>query len=204
MTRRIAGLAALVTGLLLGAAGCTSSSGHPNASATPRTSISPSSLATTAIPTTQPATPTTSPQGNAALTAYLAYIAATYLAERSPSKSHTRQLSAHAVDPALGTIEGLLTQLQIAGIANRGTPPKSRVKIIKVDPLATPWPTVTLLDCPTVASSSEAYYIKSGRPVEVLPNKNKPPYAVTATVIQYKGRWVVYKTIADRTHTCAP
>ena len=140
----------------------------------------------------------------AAQAAYLTYTAATYEAERTPEQDHNAELTSLAVDPALGTFQGLLTQLQVAGIANQGTPPTPRPKVTKTDLSAQPYPTVTIVDCPTVSPTWLAYDVTTGQPVTVVPNPVQPPYAVTASVIQYKGKWVVSSTSADRNHTCAP
>ena len=113
-------------------------------------------------------------------------------------------LGVHAVDPALGQLENDLLTFASAGIAYRGTPPTSRTKVTKIEMQANPWPTVTVMDCPTVAPSWKPVYVKSGKPATLAPASAKPPYAVTAAVIYYKNRWAVYRTTVDRKHTCAP
>lgn len=196
--------------IIAAVAGCTSPSGGDPTKASTRAGPTSTRSATTSESANQsstaPSTPKSSapPEAAAAQSAYLKYTAATYQAERSPQKDHNAELTTLAVDPALGTFQGLLTQLQIAGIANRGTPPTSRVKVTKTDLSARPYPTVTVVDCPTVSPSWIAYDVKTGKPVTVVPNPVKPPYAVSASVIQYKGKWVVYSTKADRNHTCVP
>lgn len=212
MGRRCTALDALLAALLLSLAACTSSgTGVPSASSPPTTSrdsTSPTAPISRSSPKSIPpfsrSSSDSDPRGKAAVAAYLSFTGASHAAERSPGKNHAVELRAHAVDPALGTIEALLTKLQLAGIANRGTPPKPRVKITKQDLEAHPWPVVTLADCPTVSPSWAAYDVATGKRVKVVPNSSEPPYAVTATVIKYKGRWVVSKTSVDRKHTCTP
>lgn len=209
MGRTLSAPTALVCGLMLVLTACTSSSGLP--SPTSSNPGQPSTSGTSPAPSTSAPDPktssssTTSPAAvTAAERAYTAYLADTYAAERSPGRNHAAQLKAHAVDPALGTIEALLTKLQLAGIANRGTPPRPRVRVTKQDLGAHPWPVVTLVDCPTVSPSWVAYDVTTGKPVKVVPNPVKPPYAITAMVIKYKGRWMVSETTVDRKHTCTP
>lgn len=208
MARRTVAIAMIVPALVAALSACTSSSGgDPAKSSTPAGSSSTTSTGSATTPSrTAPTTPksSTPPEAAAAQSAYLKYTAATYQAERTPQKDHNAELTTLAVDPALGTFQGLLTQLQIAGIANKGTPPTSRVKVTKTDLSAQPYPTVTIVDCPTASPSWIAYDVKTGKPVKVVPNPVKPPYAVTASVIQYRGKWVVYSTKADRNHTCVP
>jgi hypothetical protein len=208
VTRRPIAVGVVLPVLLAFATACTSSSGgNPSESPTPTSSSSVSLTSQPVTPSSSvPTTPksTAQPEATVARSAYGKYTEATYDAERSPQRDHNAVLTSLAIDPALGTFQGLLTKLQLAGIANRGTPPRSRVKVTKTDLNAKPWPTVTIVDCPTVSSSWVAYDVKTGKPVKVVPNPVNPPYAVTATVIRYKGTWVVYRTKADRNHTCVP
>jgi hypothetical protein len=186
---------------------CTSSgvgsSSSPPATS-PSSSDSPTPTTSSSAPITSTSSPTDTGTSAAAVAAYNRWAKATYEAERSPGKNHNQQLSALAVDPALGTFQGFLSQLQIAGIANRGTSPRPRAKAIAGDLSAQPYPTVTVVDCPTVSASWKPYNVQTGKPVKVVPNPVKPPYAVTAKVIKFKDKWVVDQTKADRNHTCSP
>lgn len=204
-------LIAFSTALVVSA--CTSSGGGrtPASSSPSESPASPSVVATSTSTSTStsspPPTPSSSPvppEAATAKTAYVRYAVETYNAERTPATDHSGQLSTLAIDPALGTFQGLLTQLQIAGIANRGEPPTSRVKIRKVDLTAKPYPTVTVVDCPTVSPTWMAYDIKTGKPVKVVANPVGPPYAITGTVVRYKAKWVVYRTTVDGKRTCTP
>lgn len=207
VTRLLAITASLLTPVVILLGGCTSSGGT-DSSSTPASSPGSSTISTPSTPPTSSSpsspAPSNSPESTAAVTVYRRWAAATYAAERSPAKNHTTDLRALAVDPALGTFQGLLTQLQVAGIANRGTPPTSRTRVLRTELAAKPYPKVTVVDCPTVSPTWVAYDVKTGKPVKVTPNPVKPPYAITAEVIKLKGNWVVYRTTADRKHTCSP
>ncbi len=154
------------------------------------------------------ASPTTDPQVQAAIASYEAFAGASNVGLRDPGSDYSAKLAANAVDPALAKVAANIASFRLAGIAYRGAPPTPRIdaKSLRADLEAKPWPTVTLTDCPTLASSWQAINQKTKAPVPVKypPGAAKPPHAVQATVIFYQSHWVVQKLITDVRHTCAP
>jgi hypothetical protein len=124
-------------------------------------------------------------------------------AERSPAKP-PQSLTRYAIDPALGTFQGLLAQFQLDNIEWRGTPPVSRPKVTSTRFDAQPYATVTIVDCPTLSSTWRPYNSKTGKPMKLVKPKVAPPWATTATVVLYHGRWMVHATTTDMTRTCKP
>lgn len=124
-------------------------------------------------------------------------------AERAPARI-SKTLEQYAIDPALGTEQGLLTQFQVNNIDWRGTPPTSRPQVVKTGFAATPYPNVTVVDCPTVSSTWRPYNSKTGKPLTLVKPKVAPPWATTATVALYRGKWMVQTEKTDMTRTCKP
>lgn len=210
VTRRTAAVALTLLVVIAAVAGCTSSSGG-DPSRSPSTTKSVTSTAATSSPVSSPGTsssapstaPPADPRSKAALAAYNAFVSASDTAERDPSRI-SKLLPRYAIDPALGTEQGLLTQFQVNNIQWRGTPPTSRARVVKTGFAATPYPNVTVVDCPTVSSSWRPYDTKTGKPLPLVKPKVAPPWATTATVALYKGKWVVQTTKTDMTRTCKP
>lgn len=199
----------LALGLVLGAVGCTSSSGthmQSPAPSTPSSSMSPSSpsVSSTSSPSSSDPRPS---DGKAAAAAYTAFALAAKYAERKPSDLARRKaLAAHAIEPALTNEAGSLVSYAANNIVWAGTPPTPRVRVITVLPASKPYPTVTLRDCPTAAPTWKPYDSKTHKvvPVQFPGSKAPPPHAVTVTVVYYKSRWMVQKTVTQVTKTCAP
>ena len=212
MARRTFTLALIVPALMIALAACTSSGGvGPTTSASSPSSVTSSGSQTSmstapssTAPTTASSSASTPPsQAKAALAAYTAFTGATDEAQRTPSRV-SKQLEQYAIDPALGTARGVLTQFQVSNIEWHGTPPASRTRVVRSNPTAQPYPTVTLIDCPTVSSTWRPYSTKTGKPVTTVKPKVAPPWATTATIALYKGKWAVQFEKTDMTRTCTP
>ena len=212
MARRVLAAALIVPALVVALAACTSSGGDdPTTSASSPSSVTSSGAQTgtaTAPSSTAPTTASSSvatppPQTKAALAAYTAFTNATNEAQRTPSRV-SKQLAQYAIDPALGTARGVLTQFQVSNIEWHGTPPSSRTRVVKNNPTAQPYPTVTVVDCPTVSNTWRPFNTKTGKPVKTVQPKVAPPWATTATIAFYKGKWMVQIEKTDMTRTCTP
>ena len=213
VARRVLAAALIVPALVVALAACTSSGGDdPTTSASSPSSVTSSGAQTgtssTAPSSTAPTTASSSvatppPQTKAALAAYTAFTNATNEAQRTPSRV-SKQLAQYAIDPALGTARGVLTQFQVSNIEWHGTPPASRTRVVRNNPTAQPYPTVTLIDCPTLSSTWRPYNTKTGKPVKTVTPKVAPPWATTATIALYKGKWMVQIEKTDMTRTCTP
>lgn len=188
----------------LGLAACTSSTGTHTQSVPPSASSTP----TKPSPPTPPSSSSTvSPQGEAATAAYVEFAKASRLAEEAPGdQKRFTAVKAHAVDPALGNEGVTLFNYQRAGIAFKGQPPAPRVKVKLLGPDTKPYPTATLVDCPTVSSTWMAYDTKTHQvvPIKFPGETAKPPHPTTANLIYYAGRWAVQKITTDVRQTCAP
>lgn len=213
MARRAFAAVVIVPALLTTLVACTSSSGGSDPSkslsmSTTFSSPSPSSAPVSSSPSTSTSTPsasspTTTSQTKAALAAYAAFTNAVNEAQRKPAQV-SKALTLYAIDPALGTARGVLTQFQVSDIEWRGTPPASRTRVVSARPTATPSPTVTLVDCPTVSNTWRPFNSKTGKPVKTVKPKVAPPWATTATITLYKGKWMVQTEKTDMARTCAP
>lgn len=205
--RRLVLAGALLTLLTAGTA-CTSSKPKPSNSPTASwssTSTSPSS--TKAPPTTSP-TPTIDPQAEPAVDAYLAFDAATNLAQQHPFNPGTStppssaDFTKYSFDPAKTSLLQFVGALAGAGEAYRGSPPIARITITAINLAAKPYPVVTLVNCPTLASTWHAYLVTTGQQVPDQKTKAPLPNPIAVEVIQYQGRWGV-RTVTPEATTCA-
>src|SRR5439155_17626381 len=119
----------------------------------------------------------------AAANAYRAFNDALNEGLRDPSSNYAGTIAAHSVDPARETADSNIASFRLSHIAFRGTPPKPRIKITGSHLSATPWPTVTLIDCPTVSGTWKAVNTKTGQPAPTTypSGSAKPPHAIEAT-----------------------
>ena len=180
------------------------SSSKPSSRPAVTTSTAPprSVAPTTSKPSTT--SPRQDPRGKAATAAYLAFVSASNDAERKPTdQSRVAAIKAHTVDPALAEEGENLFQFREQNIEWRGTPPASRVQVKAVDASGTR-PTVTIIDCPTISNTWRPYDASTGRPLKLVAPKVPPPWATTATVIYYRGRWMVQTAKVNMSRTCAP
>lgn len=139
------------------------------------------------------------------MTAYGRFTAASNTAERVPDKkSNGNALSGYSIDPALGGEQSDLINYTVNHIDWRGTPPRSRSKVTVSNFNATPYPTVTIVDCPTISKTWRPYNSQTGQPLKLVTPNVAPPWATTATVVHYKTRWVVQSRRVDMTRTCKP
>lgn len=210
VTRRSAITASLLLAALIALGGCTSSGGTDPSSVPPSSPGSSSISALSNPPTSSaPSSPTTTssgtdPRGKAATRAYLAFVAASFNAERKPTdQSRIAAIKAHAVDPALVQEGEDLFQYRQSHIEWRGTPPSSRVSLGSVNFSGT-YPTVTLVDCPTVSKTWRPYDTRTGKPLKLVPPKVAPPWPTNAKIIYYRGNWMVQTAKADMSRTCKP
>jgi hypothetical protein len=196
----------IVPALIMTLVACTSSTGgtDPSTSSNSPTPTGTAPTSSTPVTSTPPSSPApTASQTKAALAAYSAFTNAVNQAQRKPGRV-SKALALHAIDPALGTARGVLTQFQVSNIEWHGTPPASRTRVLSAKPAATPYPTVTIVDCPTVSTTWRPFNSKTGKPVKTVKPKVAPPWATTATVALYKGKWMVQTEKTDMTRTCAP
>lgn len=210
MSRRVVGTVIAIASAAIALTACSGSTGTHTQSGPP--SNSSASTSASQPPPSSSAAPSSSvttaaPQGGAALAAYTAFQTASRNAEKRPSDLSLRKvIAAHSIEPALTNEAAGLLSYSVNDIAWLGTPPSPRAKILALQLGATPYPTVTLKDCPTAAPSWKPYNIKTHQPVPVkFPGSTAPPpHAITATVVYYHSQWVVQKTVTEVKKTCAP
>jgi hypothetical protein len=213
--RRYVGWAAPVIGAVLAVAGCSGSSGHPNASTTasaPSATATRSSAATTTTrapsttlatkpkPTPTIAIPKVEKSAQGAVDAYIAYLRAAYLVEEDPAGIRRGDMTKLLGAKALKSINASLDALGRAGIGYRGTPPNPRLKVVEVASSKL----VFLSSCP-LQSKTDPYHqvvLATGKPVKVSDRKPGPPYLRTLTMFHNKKRWVLIKFSDDTSRTC--
>lgn len=214
VTRRAASVVALMSAGVMILAGCTSS-GKSDPSSSPTRPASSTSSSTSSSPSistsSSSAVPTSSsavgpdPRSKAAVVAYQRFVAAGNTAERTPSKiASSKALASFAIDPALGSEQSDITNFQLENIEWRGTPPSTRVRVTKTDFAAKPYAAVTVVDCPTLSSTWRPFNAQTGKPLKLVRPKVNPPWATTATVVLYKGKWMVQTEKTDMRRTCTP
>lgn len=150
----------------------------------------------------------TDPAAAAAVTAFTHYITATYNAQRAPrqpgqSYRAAANFPSYSFDPIRTQENAYISSLAAGGEAFRGTPPTPRVKVVRTDPQAEPYPMVVLTNCPTPAPTWVAYDTRTGEPVAYTKAKVPPPYLAIVTVILYEGHWGVQKISVDTGRTCS-
>jgi len=207
MLRRLVLAVALLSLVAIGAA-CTSSKPKASDSLTPSsTSTSSSPTETSTSPFASP-TPTIDPKARPAVAAYMAFDAATNVAQRHPFNpgSSTPPAGAdftkYSFDPTKTSLLQFVGALAHAGEAYRGTPPATRITITAINLAAKPYPVVTLVNCPTLAPTWHAYDVKTGQQVPDQKTKAPLPNPITVEVIQYQGHWGV-RTVTPEAKTCA-
>jgi hypothetical protein len=137
--------------------------------------------------------------------AYQHFVDAGNTAERTPSKiANSKALSSFAIDPALGSEQSDITNFQLQNIEWRGTPPVTRARVMKTNFAAKPYSAVTIVDCPTVSSTWRPFNTQTGKPLKLVKPKVAPPWATTATVVLYRGKWMVQTEKTDMNRTCTP
>lgn len=201
-------------------AGC-SSSGSPkpgptapisqstDLSTSPAASSSTSS--TSAAPSTTPSKSTSAadPRVAAALSAYESFVKSYQVSERHPPSAANKPYVASgsfprfSFDPVRADAVSYILFLTQSQLKYVGTAPATRASVMTVSLNATPYPTVTVSDCPTAPASWKAV-ATSGPPATTKPPKVAPPYRVTAQVIYYEKHWGVYKQTVTSSKTCSP
>lgn len=154
---------------------------------------------------------TIDPEAQPAVDAYNAFMQATNAAEMAPfgpddAFDPAANYAQYSFDPARTDTSSYVYYLHDAGLALRGTPPATNVRVKRVKLAARPYPNVVLTDCATTTGSWLPYQAKSGKPVPtILPTgvTAPPPYRTTVTVIYYKKHWGVRLINVDRSTTCS-
>lgn len=204
---------------LAGVAACTGSSSSPrsstsgvtNASTTVTTSsvTSPtltkplaSSRTTTSAARTTP--PKVSPEVKAAELAYAKFNAAYHLSEKKPRKlgqpwPRGGDVTEYSFVPFSTSSALDVLFLSHNGLVYRGTPPKSRVLLVKVT--ASPRQ-VVLSDCPTAPANWQTYNVSNGKIAPIQKPKVPEPYEVRVVMTYQQGHWGVLSGKADTTRTC--
>lgn len=154
-------------------------------------------------------TPAEGPRVKPAIAAYVKFTQAAHKAQEHPpppGKPYPPggDFAKYSFDPVRGQEAGYVLTLARDGVAWRGTAPRPRVKVKTSDLGATPYPTVTVTDCPTAPPDWTAFHVKSNKPIPTRPSGAPLPHVITAKVIYHEGRWGVMKTTADTKHTCEP
>ena len=154
--------------------------------------------------------PTIDPKAQSAVTAYLAYISASNRAQLKPetlgqdlmpSANYTK----YSFDPERSAFSALIYQLSSQGLRMDGDPGRSRPEVRTLDLAAKPYPVVVLTDCPTPAVAWDAYDVRTGKDVSVMPPSGtvSSPYRTTVQVIHAQSHWGVSKITTDASRTCS-
>jgi hypothetical protein len=163
--------------------------------------------ATTTGPSASKPSATLAPEVQAAADAYEAFNDAANNAQRKPVADGEKLTAAadftkHSFDPLKTEYSAYIWSLESQGVEFRGTPYESHISVTKVDLKASPWPVVTLTDCPS-GDDWDEYSIKTNKRVPSADDGDvPPPWLVTAKVIYYKGHWGVQSTTVDKDRTC--
>lgn len=211
----------LTAAMVFGLVGCSDGGDGTHAESPPSRvsrSASQAGNADPGTPTTPPTTATKSspsptatesvPGGDDVLDAYRAYTRELQLAQEHPNApGNTAAIKRVALDPEQAEDFKSITELQEDGLAWEGPRDQARARVISVSLDAKPYPVGVVRDCPRLSKSRQLVYANSGKVVQSVPTKSNdtpPPYAITATIVKYQGRWAVQKTSADKKQTCKP
>ena len=198
----------LIVVALIGALTVTAcSSGNPHQSLSPSAPTPTHSRASSDPITTGPSSPSYDPKVKPAVDAYQAFSSAAFVAEQRPPGlgaplPEGGDFTKYSFDPIKGDLLGYVTTLNRTHQAWRGTPPTPRISVLSTDLSATPYPTITLDDCPTPAPTWEQYDVSTGAVATTQPGAAPPPYLITAQVIYYENHWGVSKIAHDSSRTC--
>ena len=187
----------------------TAACGAGDGSVKPAVTKAPASRSTSSWPTSSQ-TPTIDPNAQAAVTAYMNFVAARGEAMRNPRKLGgadylpAADFTKFAFDPARGQANAFIVSLSEQGQLFKGDPGRPRVSVDAIELDAKPYPTVVLKDCPTPTPTWRIYDAKTGKQMTMtLPPGTQPtPYLSTVEVIYYQGHWGVSKIDADTSRTC--
>jgi hypothetical protein len=154
--------------------------------------------------------PTIDPKAQPAVTAYLAYISASNMAQRRPQTLGQDLLPSanylkYSFDPERSAFSALVYQLSSQGLMMDGDPGRSRPEVRTLDLAAKPYPVVVLTDCPTPAVAWDVYDVRTGKDVSVMPPSGTvpSPYRTTVQVINAQNHWGVSKITTDVSRTCS-
>lgn len=199
-------LAALVLVLsLLGTAACGGSTKKSLPSpASSSASVSPSANASLTSSTSSSAVDA---RAQPAVDAYENFWETSMAANASPfapasTPTASEDFTKFSFDPARANQLTYVAQLVQSGVAWKGSHPTPRLSVTAIDLEASPYPTVTLRNCPTPAPTWQAYYLATGKPVPGNPSAVPLPYEITVQMIKYQGQWGVKSLTSDSSKTC--
>lgn len=206
----IAALIVLTTAACSSSGSAKAHASHPpaDARATGSTPVTSGSAPAAETPSRTPTlTPTLSTSAEVAVNAYRSYQRAFVAAEQSPnSTKYLKDLADITIDPQQGRDGQSLLDYSVNKTAWRGPPPVPRIQAVSTQLNATPWPTATIQDCPTYSADWRPYLIANNKSIPVTYPKGsaRPPFTITATIIEYKSRWVVQTVTTSMRKSCAP
>lgn len=187
--------------LLLLTAGCSN-----NDVTEPQSSPSSSAASATETATGTPS-PSVDPRAEPAVDAYTNFMAAVFEAEKHPGAigealPPEQDFTKYSFDPARARQVSFISLLSTRGWEYRGSPPTTRVSVTGIDLSASPYPTVTLVDCPLPSPAWGAYDVKTGKAIPTPTTTSPLPHPTTAEVINYQGRWGVHR-LTPKDETCS-
>jgi hypothetical protein len=173
-------------------------SANASASATPSVSASITSSSTSSA---------VDARAQPAVDAYENFWATSMAANASPfapasTPAASEDFTKFSFDPARANQLTYVAQLVQSGVAWKGSHPTPRLSVTAIDLEASPYPTVTLTNCPTPAPTWQAYYLATGKPVPGNPSAVPLPYEITVQMIKYQGQWGVQSLTSDSSKTC--
>jgi hypothetical protein len=191
-------------------ASCTSAGSVPTPSRTvtpSRPSATTPSTREASFPPTSSSLATTDPRSVPAIVVYRKFMAAVVTAEMHPSPLGAKwppraDFGRWSFDPLQEKVAVYLAGLSAQGAAFRGTAPRLRLRVLKVDLSENPRPTVILSNCPTVAPTWHEYLTATGKNVPFTKPAVKPPYLVRIKMIKVDGRWGASVATPDTSATC--
>lgn len=166
-----------------------------------------SPAATAATSASKPSA-TISPEAQPAVDAYEAFNDAANQAQRKPVADGEKlppeaDFTKFSFDPIKTQQAAYIWSLESQGVEFRGTPYEPNISVTKIDLKASPWPMVTLTDCPSGGDDWDEYSIKTNKRVPSVDDGDiPPPWLATAKVIYYKGHWGVYSMTVNKDRTC--
>ena len=167
------------------------------------TTTSPSGLPNSSIssPRTVPSQPTPTVT-TAAQKAVDAYISASNVLlgwDRDPGRAKAPQLSSYVTSTVLAQILRAYQSMARSGLAYRGTPDQSHIKVI-----AASGTSAAFTDCPTPSAKDPytQYVVATGKALNSTAPSGLHPKAVT--VIYQAGHWRISGIVPDRAKTCTP
>lgn len=108
----------------------------------------------------------------------------------------------YSFEPIAGEFEAEIRRLNLAKGKFRGKPPVSDLRVVSVDPDASPWPVVKLSDCQTGQAEWQAVDAGTGKPLPDVTPRVPRPYGIVIAMVYNQQHWGVNTISMDPGRTC--